>query len=174
VRLDDARESYVELTNVGTTTLNLAEFEIGIVGPWTQPYTPDVDYWFMLPDKDLAPGESFLIAGVYDWNPEQWLKDPDNYSPILNKKEMWTLADIQLHFSESPYPDPTDSITPYSNLLNNYGGRDCIYIRHHVSETDSVVVDQVNGIFDEEDGTSRDAAHDVAGVTNATTEATLA
>jgi len=173
VRLDDARHTYVELTNVGSTALNLSQFELGTISPWTEPWLPPSNAWFMLPDRDLEPGESFVVAGVYDWTPRMWLKNPDNYSRILNKKEFWSIADIKLHFPESPTNDPTDSITPYNAVLGLWSGRDCLYIRHHISATDSVVVDQVNGIFDEDDGTSRDASHDVAGVTHATNEATL-
>ena len=73
VRLDDARHSYVEITNVGATTLNLAQFELGQIGAWTLPYDPDANFWFMLPDKDLAPGKSFIAAAAYDWNPKMWI-----------------------------------------------------------------------------------------------------
>jgi hypothetical protein len=175
VRLDDAREGYVEISNVGTTTLNLAQFELGVIGAWTVPWAAAENYWFMLPDKDLEPGKSFVVAAVYDWTPRMWLKAPDDYAPILNKKEFWTLADLKLHFPESPTGDPTDSVTPYYHVLEVWSGRDCIYLRHHLSETDSVVVDQVNGVFANTDGTRAEPklGMDVAGVTNATNEATL-
>jgi hypothetical protein len=176
VRLDDARHSYVEITNVGATTLNLAQFELGQVGAWTQPYAPGAGFWFMLPDKDLAPGKSFVAAAAYDWNPKMWLKDPDNYSRILNKKEFWTIADLMLHFPESPVqPNALDSVTPYYHVLETWSGRDCIYLRQHISETDSVVVDQVNGVFANADGTRAEPklGLDVAGVTDATNQATL-
>jgi hypothetical protein len=183
VRSDDARHSYVEISNVGTTTLNLSQFEIGIVGPWTAPvdildimgkwFNPGTNYWFMLPDKDLAPNKSFVIAAVYDWNPEQWAKDPTKGTRVMNKKEFWTIADIQLNFPESPNNDPTDSITPYYHVMETWSGRECIYLRHHISETDSVVIDQYNGVFDETDGTRNDQPLDVAGFTNATNAATL-
>jgi len=174
-RLDDARHSYVEITNVGTTPLNLAQFEMGIVGAWALPYLPGANLWFMLPERVLAAGESFVVAGVYDFNPKMWLDDPDHYQRILNKKEFWTLADVKLHFAESPIqPFPGDSVTPYANIMGTWSGRDCIYLRHHVSSTDSVVIDQVNGIFDGADGQRADKGPvDVAGVTDATNEATL-
>ncbi len=174
-RLDDARHSYVEITNMGTTTVNLAQFELGQIGAWTLPYEPADNFWFMLPDKDLAPGASFVVAAVYDYNPKMWLMHPENYSRILNKKEFWTLADVKLHFPEAPrQPNPADEVTPYYHVLETWSGRDCIYLRHHVSATDSVVVDQVNGVFAGADG-RRDGSGpiDVAGVTNATNEATL-
>lgn len=173
VRLDDARHAYIEITNVGTTTLSLSQFELGIIGPWTVPWAAPANSWFMLPDKQLEPGKSIVAASVYDWNPRMWLTQPETHNRILNKKEFWSLADIKLHQKESPTNDPTDSITPYYGILGIYGGRDCLYIRHHISATDSVVVDQVGGIFDESDGTGIDGAHDVAGVTNATSESTL-
>jgi hypothetical protein len=175
VRLDDVRHSYVEISNVGATTLNLSQFELGIIGAWTQPWAAAENYWFMLPDKNLEPGKSFVVASVFDWTPRMWLKDPENYSRILNKKEFWSIADIKLHFPESPTNDPTDSVTPYYHVLETWSGRDCIYLRQHLSETDSVVVDQVNGVFANADGTRAEPklGIDVAGFTNATNEATL-
>jgi hypothetical protein len=174
VRLDDARHSYVEISNVGATTINLAQFELGVIGAWTVPWDPGANYWFMLPDRDLAPGECFVVAAVYDWNPRKWLKAPYDYFRILNKKEFWTLADVKLDFPESPTGDPTDSITPYYHVLELWSGRDCLYLRHHISETDSAVVDQVNGVFAGTDGTRENKGPmDVAGMTNATNEATL-
>jgi hypothetical protein len=174
-RLDDARHSYVEITNVGDTPINLAQFELGQIGAWTQPYHPDANFWFMLPNKELAPGKSFVVAAVYDWTPRMWLKDPDNYSRILNKVEFWKLADIKLHFPESPTNDPTDSVTPYYHVLETWSGRDCIYLRQHISPTDSVVIDQVNGVFANADGTRAEPklGIDVAGMTDATNMATL-
>ncbi len=174
-RLDAAQNAYVEITNVGDAPLNMSDFEFGTVGPWTQPYEPEENYFFMLPDRELGVNESFVMAMVYDFGPEQWLVDPDNFDEKITKDEMWTLADIQLHFPEPKgYPDnPTDSVSPNYHAMEVWNGRDCWYIRHHVSETDSVVVDQVGGIFTEDDGTSEDKAHDVAGVTDATNNSVL-
>ncbi|MDD1748528.1 MAG: lamin tail domain-containing protein, partial [Methanothrix sp.] len=174
-RLDDTREDYVEITNVGTTPINLAEFELGVIGAWTVPWNPGANFYFMLPDRILDPGASFVVAPVYDWNPEMWVKAPLDYFRILNKKEMWSLADVKLHFPESPTGAATDSVTPYYHVLELWNGRDCLYLRHHVAPGDSVVVDQVNGVFANADGTRAEPklAMDVAGMTNATNEATL-
>jgi hypothetical protein len=182
VRLDDARHTYVEIANVGTTTLNLAQFELGLVGPWDTPIDIlDINKWFnvpaaswlMLPDKDLAPNKTFTLAAFWDWNEEQWVKDHTKGMQVSGKQEFRTIADMQLHAKESPTNDPTDSISSNAGILLIYGGRDCLYLRHHVSATDSVVIDQVGGIFDEADGTSKDGAHNVAGFTNATNLSTL-
>ncbi len=51
-RLDDARHTYVEITNMGSTAVNLAQFELGVIGAWDQPYSPGANNWFMLPDKE--------------------------------------------------------------------------------------------------------------------------
>jgi hypothetical protein len=178
-RLDDARHGYAELTNVGTDTINLAEFEFGIIGAWTPVsaawvFSPGVNYYVMLPDRKLAPGKSFIIAGVYDWGPENYLKNPELYTRILNKKEFWTLADMKCDFPESPTGAASDSITPFYHIMEVWSGRDCFYVRHHVSATDSVVVDQVNGVFASATNTRIDGgAMDVAGMIDATNLATL-
>ena len=49
---------------------------------------------------------------------------------------------------------------------------DAFYIEHHVSDVDSFVVDQVNGVFDNE-GKNFAQAYDVAGVTGATGNSVL-
>lgn len=182
VRLDDARESYIEIANVGTTTLNLKDFQIGNVTPWNTPkeagnlvkgWNVDAGASYRLPDKELAPGETFVIASLYDWNPRAWAKDPTKGTRVMNKKEFWTLADIQAHFTESPVADATDSVNVWWNLLDTWGGRDCYYIAYYLSPTDSVVTDIFNGFEYDTDGTRHESALDVAGFTNATSQATL-
>jgi hypothetical protein len=177
-RVDAASSAYVEITNVGNIALDLNDFEFGVIGPWTDPYIPDPDYSVrigsLFSDPTIAAGASIVFAMVYDHNPEQWLRDPDHFSKAITKADMWELADVQFHFREDlTGTATTDSISPWYHAMEVWNGRDCWYIRHHISATDSAVVDQVNGIFDEEDGTSRDAAHDVAGVTNATNNSVL-
>lgn len=175
VRLDDAREAYIEITNVGTEPVNLKDFEVGVVGAWTAGYgNVGDDFRLRLPDKVLNPGECFVIAAVYDFNPKMYPIAPDKYQRVMNKKEFWELADIQLHFPEDPNGDPRDSISPKWRLLDLWNGRDCIFIRQFFPDKDSVVVDQVNGIFDPQSGTRPQAGPvDVAGVKNATNECTL-
>ncbi len=63
----------LKLPTLELPRVNLAQFELGQIGAWTQPYDPDANFWFMLPNKDLAPGKSFVAAAAYDWNPKMWL-----------------------------------------------------------------------------------------------------
>ncbi len=191
-RFDDMRRAYVEISNVGAEAINLAEFEIGKIEPWSTPldddYTPADNYWIMLPEKQLGPGESFLLAMVYDWGPEMWLLAPEDYDPFLTKREMWTLADIKMHAPESSTSAGNDSITPEYHLLEFWGGRECIYLRQHfyadtgvidgvVVHVDSLLIDQVNGIWRGTDGTrwgGQDYSPvDVAGFPNGSRDATL-
>lgn len=185
-RIDDARRSYVEITNIGTEAIDLGEFEIGKIEPWQTPldddYNASENYFFMLPDRQLGPGESFLIAMVYDWGPEMWLLAPEDYDPFLTKREMWSMADIKLHYPESPTSAVSDSVTPTYRLLEFWGGRECIYIRQHRydgdgNHVDSILIDQVNGIWRGTDGTrwgGQDYSPiDVAGMPNGSRDATL-
>lgn len=181
-RFDQAHEAYCELTNMGTDTLNLKDFEFGVVGPWTsrisatditQWFNVGTNNWFMLPDWKLAPGKSIVIANVDDWNLRMWYKDPDHYGPIT-KAEMWKLANIQINQPEAPSATPLDSVSPYWNVGQVWNGRTCWYVRHHVAPGDSVVVDQVGGVFDGTaadgvaEGSNKDKSYDVAGVASAT------
>lgn len=187
-RLGGQPQAYIELTNMGDQTINLSEFEIGKVTPWTAPVEVEggleawtLEDWFqvgendymMLPDVELAPGESYVIASVADWRPEMELIDPFQYGYQPTKKEMEDLADFGVHYAEPPGQPPADSITPKYQVLEVWNGRDCWYVRHHFTETDSAVIDQVGGVFDEDNGTNKDGAYDVAGVTEATNTHTL-
>jgi hypothetical protein len=189
-RIDDARRAYVEVSNLGTETINLGDFEIGLILPWETPldddYNAAANNFFRFPTQELAPGESFLIAAWRDWGPEMWLLAPEDYDPNLNKREMWTLADLLLHASEAPIqPNATDSVTPTQNILVFWGGRETLFLRQHIYDrtdsgdfhVDSALIDQVNGIWRGTDGTRTGTQNyppvDVAGFPNATRDATL-
>jgi hypothetical protein len=174
-RIDNMHSAYYELTNVGTDTLDLSKFEVGRISPWTTPYNAIASERLMLPKKKLAPGKSFVIAKVNDFVQKMWAKSPDLYNHYESKPEMDKLADVKVHIGESPkaVPQSLDSISPFAGLVTIWNGSYSVYIRHHISATDSVVVDQVGGIYDEADGTSYDIMHDVAGVTNATGNSVL-
>ena len=185
-RLNNPTMAYVELTNMGTETINLVEFEFGTLSPWCQDpalYLPEYDYdWIMLgeyikqyaPDVDtlLEPGESFLIATEHDFGPEQWFNDPLNFPERVNTLEFAEIADLRINFAE-PNGDETDSISIGYGTMEVYDGRDIWYVRHHLSNGDSVVVDQVNGVFDQDNGQNGNFAYDCAGFVDASLEATL-
>lgn len=170
-RMDRADNSYVEITNMGTEPVQLADFEFGRVSPWDDAYSPGTSF-IRLPNKVLEPGKSFVIASVLDFTEEQYPLKPDYFNERITKKEMWQLADMKIHMPEAN-GDHTDSITPGYQVMETWNGRDCWYLEQHINETDSVVIDQVGGVFDNPDGRNYDKAYDVAGVTNATGTAML-
>ncbi|MDA3832099.1 MAG: cadherin-like beta sandwich domain-containing protein, partial [Spirochaetales bacterium] len=88
------------------------------------------------------------------------------------KKEWWDLADLKIHMPEgnigSASPGITDSVSPYAGVMETWGSRETWYIEQHFENGDSAVVDQVGGLFAQDDGTQEDGPSiDVAGVTNA-------
>jgi len=186
VRYDRADHAYLELTNMSDQTINLGEFEVLSHTPWTtfpdgalwptEPHRQNDQRWVMLPEQDLPPGESYLIAVAHDWIEEQYAIDfakwgwsPD-HGTHTTKPEIKALTDLPVHRSESPNNDPTDSISVYNQLLESWGGgRDVIYVRHHPPGADSCVVDQVGGLFTDANGSNPDNGfHDVAGYSQAT------
>jgi hypothetical protein len=162
---------------MGDEPVQMSDFKFGRLSAWNTPWTPDQGSSMMLPDKVLQPGESYLIAAVYDFIEKIHLIDPDNFGKNLTKKEWWTLADMQLHIKDAQsefYPEVYDSISPGANIMATWGGRDCWYLEQHLSDVDSVVVDQVGGVFDESNGTNMNGGYyDVAGVTGATGNSVL-
>ena len=179
-RLDRGDHTYCEITNMGTDTVNLKDFEFGTIRPWADPFIPEADHSLMLPDFELAPGKSYVIAVIGDWNAEQYALEVAKfeYSPhgyTVFKPEMTKLADLQIHRPESPTGDPTDSISTGQHWIMDdvWNGRECWYLRHHFynadsARMDSVVIDQVGGVFDVNGRNSDAGMYDVAGVTGAT------
>ena len=171
-RVDRNDQSYVELTNIGTEDLDMSQFEFGRVGAWTEPYSPVAGEFMRLPEQTLAPGETFVIAAVKEFTEEMHPLQPDFFNRRITKKEWWTLADMLIHMPEereSLAPAGiTDSISPYAGVMETWGSRETWYIEQHFENGDSAIVDQVGGIFAQDDGTQEDSpSTDVAGVTNA-------
>jgi hypothetical protein len=171
-RVDRNDQSYVEITNVGSTDLDMSQFEFGRIGAWTQPWEPVAGEFMRLPDRTLAPGETFVIAAVKEFTEEMHPLQPDFFTRRITKKEWWTLADMLIHMPEereSLAPAGiTDSISPYAGVMETWGSRETWYIEQHFENGDSAIVDQVGGIFAQDDGTQEDSPSiDVAGVTNA-------
>ena len=175
-RLAQGPQCYVEFTNMGNETIDLSQFQLGDIGPWNKPFIPDANLHMRLPAKMLAPGKSFLIAGGSDFEPRNWFKDPLHNAERITKPEFYKIADMILHRQENN-TNATDSITPKWSTLDLWWGRDCLYLRHFFTNdagiADSMIIDQVGGIFDESDGTGIDGPHDVAGIKNATGTCTL-
>ena len=196
-KMDRAEQSYFEITNMGATPLNLSDFEVGRIDPWSTPQGdgwPETPVWNddntieRLPDVVLEPGESYVIGAVRDFIEEAYAEQvakfgysPDWGSEYLTNPKMWDLIDLPVHQPESPVNDPRDSISRSDDPLQNYlylmevwSGRDVWYIRYHnagwnEAGNDSAVVDQVGGTFSEENKTNPDGGYlPVAGVERAT------
>jgi hypothetical protein len=187
-RMDGQNDIHVELTNMGDQDINLSEFKFALMRPWipepildvwNDPWVPEGNRMFMLPDKVLQPGESFVITGAYDFGPEMYRRRVDGFEGNQRPKQtdIYDLADFLIHLREgksSEYPWVKDSVTTsarygdnYHWVLETWSGRGCFMIEHHFAEGDSAVIDQVGGVFDD-DGKNFSHAYDVAGVTGAT------
>lgn len=175
-QIGDSFFNYVEITNMGNETIELSNFEFGRIDAWTVPYNAPATQKLRFPSKTLAPGKSYLISAAFDHNPRMFLKNPEKWQERMTRPEFYKIADLLLHFPESTPLAKEDLVsaapTPYQ-VIEAWGGRDCFYLRHHFLNDqglkDSVVVDQVGGVFDEANGTNMDAAgyYSVAGVERA-------
>ena len=103
-----------------------------------------------------------------------WRVDPDHWAPAITEPEMWNLASIQIHQPEaSVQPTAGDSVSKYYDIGQVWEGRECWYVRYHLSNGDSIVTDQVGGVFTGADGQQALGAKDVAGIKAATSNSTL-
>jgi len=127
--MDQAHHAYVEICNMGDVAVDLAQFELGSLSPWDGPFVPGTESFVWLPSRLLNPKETFVIATVRDWVMEMEYINPERYGP-LTKPDTWRLADMQIHVSEAPSSDPTDSVSVGSNALSCWGGYHCFYLRH--------------------------------------------
>lgn len=176
-RMDQANNAYCEITNVGDEPVQLSQFKFGTITPWNPPI---LDVWndpwnpyhryFFLPDRILKPGESFVIATAWDFGPRMYKKHVPGFENVerINQTEIYEIADILAHMAE-PNGDKTDSVSSRA-LVETMGvsqGRNCWYLEQHLVNGDSIVIDQVNGNFDD-NGVNYAQAYDVAGVAGAT------
>jgi hypothetical protein len=181
--------AYLELTNMGDEDIQLANFKVGKIEPWDNvlwtPRSPSRIFW--LPERILKPGESFLIANVYDYFLDLHAKGIDTpgsgSAEVLHKKDLAEMADMQVHMREK-VGAPNDSVSRYAAAMEVGNGRDTWYLQYHLPNGDSVVVDQVGGVFDSPGwnlnlpfdanwGPMSDWGYDVAGVRGATFTAHL-
>ncbi len=179
VNLHNASNAFLEISNVGDKPVQLNQFKIGVITPFTTPWNAYPYAQFMLPERILQPGESLVLTSAIDFGPEQFAKGLDGYSENETKPGMWEIADILVHLPE-PNGDSTDSITPdmWGAFNEMWWGRAGFFIEQHLGETDSVVVDQVNCMFDSPTGTNLNfgddnGGYDVAGFPRASQVAFL-
>jgi hypothetical protein len=192
-RQNEQPNNYIELTNMGNTAINLKEFKFGAMRPWIpqpvlnvweDPWVPEGNRFFMLPDRVLQPGESWVITTAYDFGPAMYNRKVDGFESNQRPKQVdiYKLADYLVHVKEpksGEYPWVKDSVTrsarygdAYQWVFEAWNGRECFYIEHHLASGDSAVVDQVGGVFDN-NGRNYARSYDVAGVTGATGNSNL-
>ena len=148
----DPSRALLEITNMGTEAVQLNQFQIG-QSNWAD-FRHDSDDAMMLPERMLQPGESFFVAVFRDWNPEAYQLGIEGYSEYSHPLEYNELADLQIHLQETNRGDdydPRDSVS-LANPISMYFGRNAMFIEQHFPNGDSVVVDQVMGVFDNADG----------------------
>ena len=167
--------NYVEITNMGTETVDLSQFELGNIAEWSKPWETSATH-FMLPKKMLDPGKSFVMSTAFDFEPENWVTDPLHNRERVTRPEMYKIADKMMHFPEERSTEK-DSITPGYQVLDGYDGGRCFFLRHFYTNAegkkDSAVIDVFNGVFDDATGTNNVLGYDVAGVVKATANNTL-
>jgi hypothetical protein len=174
VRMDHTFNAYIELTNMGSETINLSQFKHNCATNFTGGYVSNPSFRLSLPDKLLAPGESWVISAYYDFAELISEEKPHKYSPI-SKPEMKTLANQFVYPQEHEvFPEEnvagrdTFSLNMGSHSLWSWNGRDGGWYLEWFSPdgTDSVIVDVVNLKWD--GNTPISPVSDVAGVTGAT------
>jgi hypothetical protein len=180
-------DNYVELTNMGDKAINLSEFKFGTMRPWAtalldpanDPWIPEGNRFFKLPNVVLQPGQAWVITTAYDFQVTMYNKKIAGFEGNQRPKQtgMYDVADYLVHIKEgrsSEFPSVKDSawVDPYYRdyaqwAFEAWSGRECYYIEHHFAPGDSAVVDQVGGVFDN-NGQNFANSYDVAGVTGAT------
>jgi len=170
-RLNVPSVSYLEITNMGDKPVQLNQFHIGT---WqgnstlVNGKTKSSDYRIPV-DTLLPPGEAYVFAAIKEWDPVQFLLGTAATDEKGAQDNMRELADFHVLMEEGN-GDPYVT-TPFYMAFNSlWWGRTGYYIEQHFANGDSVVVDQVAGMFTDADGThaNTDRGYDVAGVTGAT------
>lgn len=175
-RGDNTHQAYLELTNMGNEPIQLGQFKIGSWGGGsrlnyvTMKTEEDNDRWIPL-DKMLAPGESYVFAPVELEDARRFALGQENVSEKVTQDKMAEYADYQVHIdtaADGTFADP---------FSEQWGpGMNGFYIEQHFAygtgeniTYDSIVVDQVLGMFTGVDGVQLNrvdgVGYDIAGVT---------
>lgn len=175
-RLSNRTTAYLELTNMGNKPVQLNQFKIGHIGQGMI-----LDYStgkiatssHRIPvDKVLQPGESFVFAAVSEYQSKMFALGFHDYGEKFTQDKMWEYADFHVHLSESS--DSTDIVTPGLSVafFQQWQGMNGFFIQQNFANGDSVVIDQVAGMFTEANGgqppRSAASGFDVAGISEAT------
>lgn len=196
VRLDRQDASYMEVTNIGDSVINLSDVWFLNMRFGYPPHQPQIIFneqneidtirWPNImdqptfvskgPDQVLNPGESFVLSMVMDqgWGPGN---EDFRQNPCVFKKSDWHIhqSDPSNGTVETTYfPEYKnyrfDSISPYKDLL--WTGNNSSMVLMHVyydnagNPKDSVTVDLVNLVLDENNAKVPDDVP-VAGVEDA-------
>ncbi|HSH19391.1 MAG TPA: hypothetical protein VLA03_03010, partial [Draconibacterium sp.] len=178
-RGDQTHLTYLELSNMGDEPIQLGQFKIGHWGGGskldfdTWKTEEDNDWWFPV-DTLLPPGESYVFASTETVEAKMYAMGMENVSEKLTQDKMFEYADFHVHIDTLPdvgYGDP---------FTQQWGpGMNGFYIEQHLAYGagdsivyDSIVIDQVLGMFTGVDGENLNRTsgegYDVAGVTLAT------
>jgi hypothetical protein len=166
--------AYVELTNVGNEPVNLSNFKLAqsnhaMVFPNTVVFRQ-----MMLPDFELKPDSSFVVANVndfqdnYGWKRTPW-KDLRKYGIQRTHPDFVAQLDTALYWDEdlAGRQDGLDSISNSPHLLGGLQYGNGLFLEYHFGG-DSVVVDQARVILTESGHPDRSDVYDaVAGVPGA-------
>ncbi|MFH0756751.1 MAG: T9SS type A sorting domain-containing protein [Bacteroidota bacterium] len=145
---------FVEISNVGEDAIQLSDFELG-----RDQHNDFINAdHIRLPDKMLQPGESFLVATVRDFTTYAYQMGIDDWSAneVGTPLDILDLVDLEIHMAEQisnqPYWPEHDSVSDV-DPIGLYFGRQCVYLEQHLPNGDSVLIDQVMGVFDTPYGT---------------------
>jgi len=153
--------SYLELTNMGDEELRLDQFKLNYHGggetlDYTTGKMEGTDAGHNLPSVVLQPKESYVMAAIREWEPTQFAKGLRGYNEKRVQDNMWELADFYVYMDENNGEDG-DTVTPgHSNTFGNlWWGQNGLFITQFFADGDSMVIDQVNILFEGEDGQSQ-------------------
>lgn len=121
-RLDWTSNSYIELTNLGDSALDLSQFILSDV-------FGNNNVFYFEPNTMLDPKESYVLTNYYEEQDQNWV-------------ELQALADQLVYQDEYPYPGDSVSIGAY--ILETYNGRYTTLVWYKSSDVDSMVIDCFN------------------------------
>ncbi len=184
-RGDNTHQTYLELSNMGDEPIQLGQFKIGWWGGGsmldfdTWKTNEDNDWWIPL-DNLLPPGESYVFAPAETVEARMYAMGLENVSEKTTQDKMFEYADYHVHI------DTLDTNVGLANAFSTQWGpgMNGFYIEQHLAYQagdtiayDSIVIDQVLGMFSGENGENLNrtegVGYDVAGVTEATATAYL-
>ncbi len=164
-RGDGAHGAYLELTNMGDTTLDLSKVTLCRIQSKPPDVTPLAAKFILKLKGLLEPGESWVVCNVFEERTED--------GRLFGRPAVQAIADTLIFMSETATVPGGDSVSVFNKALQWWKGHAASVIWYTFPNGDSALIDGAGNEINPADGKVLFDYSNVAGIENATETHTL-